>query len=124
MPITNVINPYPELQVKISTDGLDRIEGALAQALEEALNTASDAIVADAKRRAPVDTGFMRDSTEVETTDDPLKLVLHANAPYSGFVDMGTVRQAAQPWFTPAVDQGRQTLAEAVEKAVRRATGG
>lgn len=119
-----VIHPYPELEVKIDVRGIDRLGPRLAEALTRALDTAADAIVADAKQRAPVRTGFMRDSLVIEDAEAPEKRTLHAQAYYSGFVDHGTARAPAQPWFTPAVDQGRQTLAEAVERAVREALGG
>jgi HK97 gp10 family phage protein len=117
--------------VKIELSGLDQLSTRVQEAITQGLDVAADAIVADAKQRAPVKTGFMRDSktgfmrdsTVIEDAEDPAKRTLHAQAEYSGFVDMGTAHQHAQPWFTPAVDQGRQTFAEAIARALREALG-
>lgn len=62
-----------------------------------------------AKRNAPVDTGNMRDSTHFAMEGDD-RGTIYADADYSGYVEFGTWRQAAQPWFTPAVEEARRAM--------------
>lgn len=114
---------FPEIEVKVNTDGLKRLTAAVEESLERALDRVADAVVTDARQRAPVRTGFMRDSTII-IQSGALQRTIHAQAPYSAFVDLGTRFMAARPWFTPAIDQGRSLLAEQVAAAVREALAG
>jgi HK97 gp10 family phage protein len=121
MAIRNVVNPYPELTVTTVLK-TDELTPALEEALVRALDTVADAVVKDAKERVPVKTGFLRSSIVVGT-ETGLTRTVHADASYAGLVEYGTRRQAAKPYFTPAVDQGKATLSEAVQAAFREAVG-
>lgn len=57
----------------------------------------------DAQARAAVDTGNMRNQIAAEPNDNGADLWAHAA--YSAFVDLGTSRMPAQPFFTPAVTE-------------------
>ena len=61
-----------------------------------------------AKARAAVDTGNMRNSIANEPSADGTSLWAHAE--YSAFVDLGTSRMPAQPFFTPAVTEWGQQM--------------
>jgi len=81
---------------------------------------AADSHVAIAQQIAPRDTGLMADTTHKEPEEPPagdvtsVRVEVIAPQPYSGFVEFGTVRQEAQPWFLPAFESAkRQYRAEA-----------
>lgn len=57
--------------------------------------------VQNIKRRAPVDTGELRDSIH----QDGGRVV--AMADHAGFVEFGTYKMAAQPYFIPGIEATR-----------------
>lgn len=75
------------------------------------LEPLGDAIVADAKRFAPVDTGELKNSIshKIESTNDPLgvALIIQAAAEHAAHVELGTRRMAPQPYLRPAVEKRR-----------------
>jgi HK97 gp10 family phage protein len=56
-----------------------------------------------AEMEAPVDTGYMASHIEKEITGKDTVTVI-ATAPYSGYVDQGTWKMKAQPFFSRNVD--------------------
>ena len=68
-----------------------------------AVKRSADAIVADAKRRAPVDTGALRDSIEADSIETGKEAEVTVNVPYAAYVEYGTYKMAAQPFLSPAV---------------------
>ena len=56
-----------------------------------------------AEMEAPVDTGYMASHIEKEVTGKDTVTVV-ATAPYSGYVDQGTWKMEAQPFFTRNVE--------------------
>lgn len=71
-------------------------------------------IEGSAKKKAPVDTGFLRGSIQVSDKEALLKLVSVA-AEYGIYQEFGTTRQSAQPYFVPAVEAVRPKLVKAWE---------
>jgi len=59
-------------------------------------------IEAEAKLRAPVDTGFLRNSIHAESVG-PLRAVVQVGAEYGMHVEYGTRYMAAQPFLAPAI---------------------
>jgi HK97 gp10 family phage protein len=57
--------------------------------------------VQNIKRRAPVDTGELRDSIHQEGG------LVVATANHAGFVEFGTYKMAAQPYFIPGLEATR-----------------
>lgn len=104
------------MSVNIEAEGLDdftsRLEqaaDALAQGITDALNSAADAFVNDAQASAPVDTGYLRDHIQITISSDT-EIVIESEAGYSGFVEFGTFKMSAQPYFFQAADTARQEL--------------
>jgi len=65
---------------------------------------------------APVDTGFMAGEVQVTEVTDT-SVTVESPAPYSGFVNFGTSRQAPQPFFSDTVEniqdiEGVRTIAD------------
>lgn len=75
---------------------------------QEVTNTAAR-IEAQAKASAPVDTGYMRQDIAFQKVNDMTARV-DSRAPYSVYVDKGTRKQGAQPFFTPAIENGEKTF--------------
>jgi HK97 gp10 family phage protein len=91
-------------------------------------------VEAGAKRGAPVDTGFLRNSIYVRTEDSSdargqggelfpeLPAAEHnaayiaVGATYGIYLEYGTSRHAAHPYLTPAVEQIRQPFLDALDK--------
>lgn len=70
-----------------------------------------------AKKYAPVDTWFMHDN--IFTFHSKLHAEVQSTATYSGYVNYGTRRQSAQPFFSDMVDEMsklyREQLGEVLE---------
>lgn len=96
------------------------IKQRMHRAMAVGLHRAADSHVAVAQQIAPRDTGLMADTTHKEPEEVPaidagsVRVDVVAPQPYSGFVEFGTVRQEAQPWFLPSFESAkRQYKAEA-----------
>jgi HK97 gp10 family phage protein len=83
---------------------LNEIGTASGDSAKEGLLAVAEAFVTDARSDAPVDTGFLVDHIEItdETSDS---VTVESSAPYSGFVDGGTIYQSPQPFFTGNVER-------------------
>jgi HK97 gp10 family phage protein len=85
-------------------DLLNEVGTSSGESAKEGLLMVAEAFVSDARSDAPVLTGFMVDHIEItEETQDSVKV--ESSAPYSGFVDAGTVYQEPQPFFTGNVER-------------------
>ena len=71
-------------------------------------------VAAAARANAPVLTGELRDSIEVEGTD------VVARAAHAPHVELGTVDQAAQPFLSPAVEAERGEFPAAIAAAIEQ----
>ena len=99
-----------------------RREAARLEGLAETLVPRASAVVrkvafdteADAKALAPVDTGNLRNSITTAVTGNGLTAAVVATASYAPFVELGTSRQAPQPFMGPATDQNTPKFHEAM----------
>jgi hypothetical protein len=80
-------------------------------------------VEADAKVRAPVDTGFHRSAIQGKMIG-PLTGEIVAGAEYSLFLELGTHKMAAQPAIIPAVEAIREPFPRAIGAAVERTLKG
>lgn len=99
---------------------IPEIRQRMHRSMAVGLHRAADSHVAVAQQLAPRDTGLMADTTHKEPEEVPsgdqstARVDVIAPQPYSGFVEFGTVKQEAQPWFLPAFESAkRQYKAEA-----------
>jgi hypothetical protein len=121
-----------------------KIAEALMPACGEVTKSVVSSIVTDYQARAPRDTGHMaesayyvtskestfhadsRDFPEVQKPANETTAIAAVGARYGIFPELGTVHQAAQPAFYPAVEAGRKnldagmgTIAQKMEEAAR-----
>lgn len=73
---------------------------------------------ADARRNAPVDTGYLRSSiaTDYQISGTSVLGAVEAGANYAAYVENGTSRMAPQPFLRPAFDKHRQKWIRAMEQ--------
>lgn len=77
-------------------------------------------VEADAKPRAPVDTGNLRNSIQAQSTGE-LSAEVNVGAEYGPYVEFGTHKMAAQPYLSPAVEAQRGSFEAAVKKVLETA---
>lgn len=73
-----------------------------------------------AKARAPVDTGFLKNSIQA-TAVSPTHWRVTVGAEYGLFVEWGTARRAATPYLRPAVTQVTPNYLAAMRQIARPA---
>lgn len=78
-----------------------RVSAAVQRELEATIAQAALAVEAEAKRRAPVDTGLLRNSINA-TMPKPTTGIVSAHAEYAPHVEFGTIRTRPQPFLLPA----------------------
>jgi HK97 gp10 family phage protein len=83
---------------------IPQVMAAVARGGEVAAQRTRETIRDEAQARAPVLTGELRDSVEVQGED------VTVGAVHGGYVEFGTRFMPAQPFFTPAVDAGAKAF--------------
>lgn len=99
--------PYAKLKVQLKA--LENIPWVAPVA-------AAERIADIARGLAPVDTGWMRDNIKAVHLSKYSQVV--ANAKYSGYVEFGTYKMAAQPYMRPAVAEHQKEILNAVAEAM------
>lgn len=97
---------------------LARLAGAeRRQAQADGLEAGARIAETHAKLVAPVDTGFLRNSIQVDSVT-PVEAIIAPHTEYAEFVEFGTSRQAAQPYMRPALDEHEREILGAIEATV------
>jgi HK97 gp10 family phage protein len=97
---------------------LARLAGAeRRQAQADGLEAGARIVETHAKLVAPVDTGFLRNSIQVDSVT-PVEAIIAPHTEYAEFVEFGTSRQAAQPYMRPALDEHEREILGAIEATV------
>lgn len=90
-----------------SLAGLDKSEAGMAGA---------EVIVVYMQSITPVDTGELRDSEHPEPTENGANII--AEAEHASYVEFGTYKMKAQPFFRPAIDSQQKAALKAVGQNV------
>jgi HK97 gp10 family phage protein len=91
---------------------LDRL--ANMKGVETAL-AAAEVIAEKASELAPRRTGYLAEHIHAERYGDVVQVV--SEAPYSIYVEFGTVYMEAQPFLRPAMDEYEREISQAVKQA-------
>ena len=87
---------------------------------EEGMTTFETVFMDTIDDLCPVDTGFLHDSIQVETDDTSIKA--WTDCEYAQYVEYGTWKQSAQPYFQPALEEAlneaMQPWQDAMEEAM------
>lgn len=78
-----------------------------------------DTFIAEAQIRCPVKTGFLRSTISAST--DGTSMTCMAGADYAQYVEYGTSRQSAQPYFEPALQIALETARKYWDRAEKEA---
>jgi HK97 gp10 family phage protein len=98
---------------------LERKAEAATFLIRGAVNKATADIAADAKKLAPVDTGFLRSSIQTSAAGSNANVaqgVVQAQANYSKYLEFGTSTSAPQPYMGPAADRHTPALQQAISQ--------
>lgn len=110
------------MEVKVETGGLDELLRVLSpEGIKQALARAAFEAEGEAKRSAPVDTGFLRGSIQVAQVTER-EATIGVAAEYGLYVEEGTSRAKAQPYLRPALEKAAKGLEAALSKALRKAS--
>lgn len=112
-----------ELSAKTEIMGLGRLPGRVRRALEQVMAEEAAQTAADARERAPRDTGALAESIHAVQTDT-LTWEVRDGVPHGIFQEFGTDRHAASPFLTPAFHAAELRLegriASALNGIIRR----
>lgn len=86
------------------------IEKGIAKSLEEL----GEKLANEAKKRAPVDTGELRDSIDYEVKGD--ELFIGAKAEHAPFVEYGTSKMKRQPFLKKSVMDNVNKIEKTIAK--------
>ncbi len=103
--------PYV-MTAKVTNDTLGRLVLGLVPKLENVLDKAAHDVEGRAKALVPVDTGATKNSITV--SGNGLERRIGPSTEYAPSLEFGTVRMAARPFLTPAIEQVGPGFARAV----------
>lgn len=96
------------ISVSVDTSKLDAIIAKLPGNRDKIVKAAAFHILGEARKRAPVATGALRDNSEVVNGDGYTNVEFRQE--YAAYVELGTHKMAAQPFLTPAVEAEAKLL--------------
>jgi len=91
--------------------------GERRQAQRDGLEAGARVVEIHSKRLCPVDTGFLRNSIQVDSVT-PTEAIIAPHTEYAEPVEFGTSRMAARPYMRPALDQHEGEILDAVRDTV------
>ena len=107
----------------IDTSQLNALTAALVKSEEKVTAMAGLAVAktaldceAAAKRKAPVDTGALRNSIGTSIAGDRMSAEIGPTVNYAPYQEYGTSRMAAQPYMGPALDEVTPGFVSAMEQ--------
>lgn len=101
-----VYNAIPELMVAVEANARTQV---MAHAKK---------IAADARSRAPVETGYLRSSIQPSSLTAGKEALVLVGAEYGRFVEFGTYKMQAQPFLMPAVEADKAAFFADVGKGM------
>lgn len=115
-----VIEGQKQLTAKIK-----KVQMAAANEIEQALVNSALIVERDAKIKAPVDTGRLRQSITHNLEPDPVNpyVEVGTNVEYAKHVEFGTSRQAAKPFLQPALVENKRAILKQLANAFKKGAG-
>ena len=96
------------LSINIDTTKLNEIIAKLPGNRDKIVKATAMHVLGEARKRAPVKTGFLRGHSEVTDGEGYANVEFHAE--YAPYVELGTWKMAARPYLTPAVEAEAKLL--------------
>lgn len=110
-----------KVEFEITVDNIDLVKNATTEAIRTAFEAVGMQAEGYAKMLCPVDTGNLRNSITHTTEDDAA--IIATNVEYASYVEMGTSRQAAQPYMRPAIENNIREYEEIFTEQLERLSG-
>ena len=105
------------ISVVVQSNRLPSLPGLVRAGVRGAVAKAVFDVEAQAKTRAAVDTGALRNSITGQITGDTEGQVT-TGVDYAVYVEMGTVKMPARPFMHPAADAVRPSFEAAIKQAI------
>lgn len=99
--------------LRVVADNVDAVKGGIRGAMQRALERIGMEAEGYAKDLCPVDTGRLRGS--ITHTTDEAAAYIGTNVEYGKYVELGTVKMAAQPFLSPAATEHTETYRNIVQ---------
>lgn len=112
-------------------EGLERLKKRFAKLPQKmrvevraAIDKSADELIAFQKRLVPVETGELRDSIEKRDGRHELSVEVFSDDFKARWVEFGTVKMTARPFFYPAYRTLRRRIKGRISRAVKKAVKG
>lgn len=115
------------MRIRISVDAsraiaqIRRYQISRIQGVKDAVNQTGLAVTRKAKQRAPVDTGRLRSSIQMQTYPNGLTADVSTNVEYAPYVEFGTSRMRAQSFLFPSWFEERPAFEARIRGILRGA---
>lgn len=109
---------------KALEDRLDRLDDAIEEHLDDAMETVVTKIAADASRKAPYKTGWLSSNIRgivLGWVGEVLEGAVGTNVEYGKYQEEGTQYMDPNPYLQPAIDENRDWAFEQFEAAIQDA---
>jgi len=104
--------------VEIKFNRFPTLGADMRRVVSEVVRKTAFDVEAGTKQRAPVDTGLLRNSYNMQMESE-LTVVVGTDVEYAVFQEFGTHKMAAQPHLTPAAEAERQPFIAALTQIER-----
>jgi len=104
------------ISVSVDTTKLDAIIARLPGNRDKIVRATASHILGEARKRAPVATGALRDNSEVVIGDGYTNVEFRQE--YAAYVELGMHKMAAQPFLTPAVEAEAKLLEDRIKEGL------
>ena len=95
------------------TNNINAILSSFHRAADQSVTNTRQKIAEDAKNRAPVVSGDLRDS--IQATADGVEVI----SDHALWVELGTEHMSPQPFLTPSVQDAESDMISALQKALQ-----
>lgn len=109
------------MSVEVGSDNTEQVIDGINAAILRALERIGMQAEGYAKDICPVDTGNLRNRIRHKVDDKEKAVYIGTNVEYAPYVELGTHRQAAQPYLKPAAADHQKTYRNIVEDEMKNA---
>lgn len=120
-------------KTRVEVDGVEQLKSNFKKISKTASNEVEQALIngalmveRDAKIKAPVDTGRLRQSLSYQEENFGSKnpaVKVGTNVDYAPPVEFGTSKMAARPFLRPAFNENKDKILKEIAKAMRKGCG-
>lgn len=100
------------------------LQTRVKKAAIESLEISAQAVVQNAKEKAPVKSGRLRDNISIQKKQsDITAITVKVGVSYAGSIEFGTITQPAQPFLFPAFEEERDNIRQTFKGKIKKALG-